>query len=111
MISKRPYRLAFAPYSLIEYLTREAVSGKIDAKIFKAFLRLNSLYLIGSWVPLIDGRVSKLIGSGPNMYDRPVVRIFFKNNFRVPMAPPVFLNKEKVLKMTKAFGGNTMEGI
>ena len=57
MISKRPYREAFTPYSVVEYLTREAVSGRIDSKIFKSFLKINSLYPLGSWVALSDDRI------------------------------------------------------
>jgi len=109
MISQRSYREAFTPYSVMEFLTREAVSGKIDAKVFKAFLRVNSLYPLGSWVALNDGRIGKVIGADSNHYDCPVVRIFFENKKRVEHGDAIKLSEYPDVKVAKAFAGNKLK--
>lgn len=105
MISKRPYRKPFTPYSVVEYLIREAVSGRIDSKVFKAFLRINSLYPLGSWVALNDDRVGKVVAADPEHYDKPIVRIFFVNKKRIEDGETVYLANSSDIKVSKAFSG------
>lgn len=73
MISPRPHRPAQEPYCAIEEILFAGHRGRFDAGAVKTLLRVVSLYPIGSWVWLNDGRVGRVIRSNPETVDRPVI--------------------------------------
>jgi HD-GYP domain-containing protein (c-di-GMP phosphodiesterase class II) len=86
MISPRPYRSALHPYTAIETIVRHAAKGLFDPNTVRAFLRVLSLYPIGSDVILSDGRAGRVLRSNRVDYDRPVVEILLDADGR-PVSP------------------------
>lgn len=74
MVSDRPHRPAILPYKAQEAIVRQAATGLFDSATVRLLIETLSLYPVGSYVLLDDGRLAKVLrGNGPR-YDRPVVR-------------------------------------
>lgn len=76
MLSERPYRPAIQPYAAIESLIRAVQSGRLEPHPVRLLLNTVSLYPVGSYVVLSDGRLGKVLRSNGLAYDRPVVRVW-----------------------------------
>lgn len=74
MLSDRPHRPAVQPYAAVECLVRAVRAGRLDAQPVRWLLETVSLYPIGSYVLLSNGRLGKILRSNGSAYDRPVVR-------------------------------------
>lgn len=74
MISARPHRAAIPPHTAIKYVLEGVRLGKFDALAVRALLRAVSLFPIGSFVELSDGRVGKVLRAGGEDYESPLLR-------------------------------------
>lgn len=74
LVSPRPHRPAMMPYHAMERVVRDAGRGLFDRDAVRALLRTLSLFPIGSYVRLSDGREGRVLRAG-EVYTRPVVEI------------------------------------
>ncbi len=74
MISPRPYRPAYVPYHALEEIIRATRSKQFDAEVVRALLETVSLFPIGSFVKLNDGRVGEVIRANGKQYTRPIIK-------------------------------------
>ncbi len=73
MVSPRTHRPAVLPYVAMEYLLRGAKVRLFEPMAVRALLHTVSLFPIGSYVELSDGRVARVLRANGNTYTRPVV--------------------------------------
>lgn len=73
MTSPRPHRPAMLPYGAMQELLKLAKSGKFDTAAVRGFLHTVSLFPVGSFVELSDGRIGIVVRSNRESYTRPVV--------------------------------------
>jgi HD-GYP domain-containing protein (c-di-GMP phosphodiesterase class II) len=69
----RPYRQPLAPYAAMECLVKLAKSRDVDPEVVRAFLKVMSLFPIGSFVALSDGSVARTIRRNGEHYTKPIV--------------------------------------
>lgn len=74
-ISPRPYRPAMLAHFAMVEMVRGARNGMFDPEVIRALLHTLSLYPIGSFIKLSDGRVGKVIRSNGEDYANPVVEV------------------------------------
>lgn len=75
MTSQRPHRPGLPPYYAMLELLELARAGQLDADAIKALLKAVSMFPIGSYVQLSDGRTARIIGSNPEDYSRPLIEV------------------------------------
>lgn len=75
LVSPRPHRAAVMPYHAMERVLRDAGRGLFDRDAVRALLRTLSLFPIGSYVELSDGRQGRVLRAGDD-YTKPVVEAF-----------------------------------
>jgi HD-GYP domain-containing protein (c-di-GMP phosphodiesterase class II) len=80
LVSRRPHRPGMLPYYAIVKLLEDVHRGLYDASVVRALLNTVSLFPIGSYVELSDGRLGKVIRSNREVYDRPVVEAWNRSN-------------------------------
>jgi HD-GYP domain-containing protein (c-di-GMP phosphodiesterase class II) len=76
LVSPRPHRPAVLPYRAIEKIVHGTKAGLYEPSAVRALLHTTSLFPIGSYVELTDGRVGRVIRSTGATYDRPIVPKF-----------------------------------
>jgi len=76
MISPRSYRPAYIPYHGLEEIIRGTRQHLFDPDIVRALLHTVSLFPIGSFVEMCDGRVGRVIRANGEEYTRPVVELW-----------------------------------
>lgn len=76
MISPRPHRPALLPYKAILELLFGVRNCLYDDKVVRALLKTVSLFPIGSYVAMTDGRVGQVLRAGKNSYTQPVVELW-----------------------------------
>ncbi|HEX6985787.1 MAG TPA: HD domain-containing phosphohydrolase [Planctomycetaceae bacterium] len=74
LVSPRSHRPAMMPYHAMEKILRDANRGLFDCGVVRALLRTLSLFPLGSYVELSDGRRARVLRAGEE-YHRPVVEI------------------------------------
>jgi HD-GYP domain-containing protein (c-di-GMP phosphodiesterase class II) len=74
LISKRPHRPALLPHDAIKKMIGEMVT-KFDLKMVRLFLSIQSMYPLGSYVELSDGRIGMVLDVNKDKPIRPSVRI------------------------------------
>jgi HD-GYP domain-containing protein (c-di-GMP phosphodiesterase class II) len=74
LISKRPQRPALLPHDAIKKMIGEMVT-KFDLKMVRLFLSIQSMYPLGSYVELSDGRIGMVLDVNKDKPIRPSVRI------------------------------------
>ncbi|MCZ8239350.1 MAG: HD-GYP domain-containing protein [Leptospiraceae bacterium] len=79
LISKRPQRPAFLPHEAIKKMIGELVT-KFDLKMVRLFLNIQSMYPLGSYVELSDGRTAMVLDVNKDKPIRPSVRIIKESN-------------------------------
>ncbi|MEX1232571.1 MAG: HD domain-containing phosphohydrolase [Planctomycetaceae bacterium] len=84
LISPRPYRPAMLPYYAIEQIVRGCQDGLFDADVVRGLLYTTSLFPIGSFIELSDGRVGKVVRSNRIEYTRPVVELWLPDKLELP---------------------------
>jgi hypothetical protein len=80
LVSPRPHRRGLVPYFAVETILRGVREGLFDARVARGLLRCVSLFPIGSYVALSDGRVGRVIRSAGEHFDRPVLESWPRNN-------------------------------
>jgi len=75
LVSPRPYRSAMLPYSAMEHLLRGSRNGLFDPAVVRSFLQTVSMFPIGSFVELSDGRVAQVLRANAEQYIAPVVQV------------------------------------
>lgn len=74
-ISRRPHRSPMLPHQAIQTLWNQTKSGKWDPEIAHALLRTLSMFPLGSFAELSDGRFVRVLQANPNI-ERPVVEVW-----------------------------------
>lgn len=95
----RPYRPAYRPYEAMRLTLQMVYRKEVDSDSVRAFLQYISLFPIGSYIKLSDGRVGKVISSNETDYTRPVVRLLWRGDQPLPEPVVVDLYKEKDLQI------------
>lgn len=75
LVSPRPHRAGMLPYHAIEQVLHSARKGLFDPAVVRALLHTISLFPIGSYVELTDGRIAKVVRSNRDAYMSPVVEV------------------------------------
>ena len=73
--SPRTHREAFTAYHGMEMLVKMARQGLVHGPFVKSFLEYNSLFPVGSYVELNDGRVGRVVAVNGASYTKPVISI------------------------------------
>ena len=76
LLSPRPHRPAMLPYLAMEKIVYDTKKGSYDPEVVRALLRTVSLFPIGSWVELNDGRIAQVIRARGGLWDRPVLDVY-----------------------------------
>jgi HD-GYP domain-containing protein (c-di-GMP phosphodiesterase class II) len=76
LLSSRPHRSPMIPYYAVEKIVFDAKNGLFDPDVVRALLKTVSLFPIGSWIELSDGRVGQVIRSSGDHWARPVVEVW-----------------------------------
>ena len=70
----RPYREGYMePFEAMCHIVREVKEGRLDREVVRRFIDLVSMYPVGSYVELNDGRVAKVISANSGAPFRPRV--------------------------------------
>jgi HD-GYP domain-containing protein (c-di-GMP phosphodiesterase class II) len=75
LIAPRPYRPALTPYAAMECILRQASAGDFDPHVVRAFLMVQSLFPLGSYVVLSDGSVARVLRRNGEKFTQPIVKI------------------------------------
>jgi HD-GYP domain-containing protein (c-di-GMP phosphodiesterase class II) len=73
LLAPRPHRPGLLPYRAMEQILQEAHAGLYDPAVVRALLHTVSLFPIGSYVEISDGRVGKVLRSNRDSYAAPVI--------------------------------------
>jgi HD-GYP domain-containing protein (c-di-GMP phosphodiesterase class II) len=73
LTSPRSFRLPLMPHAAMECLLREATDNLVDGDVFRALLKILSLFPIGSVVQLSDGSTARVLRRNGNNYHSPIV--------------------------------------
>jgi HD-GYP domain-containing protein (c-di-GMP phosphodiesterase class II) len=100
LVSNRPHRPAMLPYHAIAKMLADVKEGLFDSAAVRALLYTVSLFPIGSFVEMNDGRVGKSIRANGPSYDRPIIEVWKRTNLSA--APEVVdLSGSANLKVVK----------
>jgi HD-GYP domain-containing protein (c-di-GMP phosphodiesterase class II) len=75
LVSPRPYRSELLHYHAMEQILHGARKGLFDTTVVRALLHTVSLFPIGSYVEISDGRVGKVVRSNRDAYTSPIIEI------------------------------------
>ena len=101
LISPRPHRPGMLPYHAMEQIIHGARQGSYDPAVVRGLLQTVSLFPIGSYVQLSDGRVGKVIRAGGESYTQPVVEVWWPEQPELQFET-VDLRNETDLQITRA---------
>ncbi|MFO0945410.1 MAG: HD domain-containing protein [Planctomycetota bacterium] len=76
MVSHRPHRNPLLPHQAILEIMQEAHAGQWEAAITRGLLRTVSLYPIGSFVELSDGRLARGVQANAKDHRRPMLEVW-----------------------------------
>ena len=102
LISPRPYRDAYLPYRAMEEIILMASKRRLDSDVVRAFLTFLSLFPVGSWVELNDGRKGKVVSTNGAEYTRPIVNILYDAEGRAAGPVKLDLRNQPNLKIVRA---------
>lgn len=80
LVSPRPHRPGMVPYHAMKKVLQDTKRGAFDGAAVRGLLETVSLFPIGSFVALNDGRVGRVIRAGEGKYDRPVVEAWNRSD-------------------------------
>ena len=108
LASPRPHRHGMRPYHAMVKLLHDVREGLFDGTVVRALLQTVSLFPLGSYVALSDGRTGKVIRSNGEQYTRPVVEFTSHNN---PNMEPLLvdLSQETDLQVVGAVAHRLVE--
>ncbi|MBI1345884.1 HD domain-containing protein [bacterium] len=75
LTSPRPFRPAMMPYAAMESVVRMAKVKQLDPQIVRAFLKVMTLFPIGSYVVLSNSQVARVIRRQHDQYTTPIVQV------------------------------------
>ena len=73
LCSSRPQRNAYGPYEAMQTLLDDTHRGRFDGQAMRHFLDCVSLFPIGSYVRLNNGRAARVLRANPGHHTQPVV--------------------------------------
>jgi HD-GYP domain-containing protein (c-di-GMP phosphodiesterase class II) len=89
LVSRRPHRAGMLPYHAMVKMLQDVGAGLYDGAIVRALLNTVSLFPIGSFVALSDGRVGKVIRANVAAYDRPMLEVWARADLD---SPPIVID-------------------
>jgi HD-GYP domain-containing protein (c-di-GMP phosphodiesterase class II) len=104
LTSERPHRPGMMPYYALERILRGVKDGLYDGGVVRALLKTVSLFPVGSFVTLTDGRTGKVVRSNGENYARPVV-LAWDGNDPAGTQTVVDLTKEEKISVQAAISG------
>ncbi|MFI4853813.1 MAG: HD-GYP domain-containing protein [Phycisphaerales bacterium JB065] len=87
----RPFRRQVPPYQVIEHLIRVGSERMYDRKVVRALVESTGLFPVGSHVRLSSGEIAQVVGAHTGMPDRPVVRVYRRDEGRSVPGPLIDL--------------------
>jgi len=76
LAAKRPHREGLQPYQIMAKLLQDVRHGLYDPDAMRGLLRAVSMYPIGSYTEISDGRVGRVIRSNGDSYTRPILELW-----------------------------------
>jgi HD-GYP domain-containing protein (c-di-GMP phosphodiesterase class II) len=73
LCSSRPQRNAYGQYEAMQILLNDTHRGRFDSQAMRHFLDCVSLFPVGSYVRLNNGRAARVLRANPGQHTRPVV--------------------------------------
>jgi len=104
LVSPRPYRPAMMPYEAMRLLLFGARQGQFDSASVRGLLNALSLFPIGSFVGLSDGRLARVLRMDPLDYTRPTIEVWRRSELDAP-AEIVNLVQAERLTIVRALPG------
>lgn len=101
LVTRRPYRAGMLPYHALVKMLQDVGQGLYDAQVVRALLNTVTLFPIGSYVALNDGRLGKVIRSNGDVYDRPILEVWQRGNLSSD-STIVDLSQQSDLKVVRA---------
>jgi HD-GYP domain-containing protein (c-di-GMP phosphodiesterase class II) len=80
LVCPRPHRPGIVPYHAVKKILLDTKDGLFDVKAVRALLKTVSLFPIGSYVALNDGRVGRVVRASGDFYDRPIVEVWRRDD-------------------------------
>jgi len=105
LISTRPHRPSMLPYNAIEQIIHDTNKGLYDSTAVRALLETVSLFPIGSYVELNDGRVGKVLRSNREYYTQPVVKVWSPEAIHLESEIIDLSNSSEELKVVRPLMG------
>jgi HD domain len=73
LTSERPHRPGMMPYYALERILHGVKDGLYDGAVVRALIKTVSLFPVGSYVALSDGRTGKVMRANGDHYAKPVI--------------------------------------
>ena len=73
LVSSRPHRPALMPYHAVEHLLLGVKHGYFESRAVRALLKSVSLFPIGSYLALADGRLARVLRANGEQFARPII--------------------------------------
>lgn len=80
MVSDRPYRPAMKPYQAIKTILEGVPSRKFDPQVVRALINAVSIFPIGSYVELSDGRIGQVLRANGGEYASPILHAWRRDS-------------------------------
>jgi HD-GYP domain-containing protein (c-di-GMP phosphodiesterase class II) len=80
LISARPHRDGMLPYYAMEHMIRGAKEGLFDPEVIRGLLHTVTLFPIGSYVKLNDGRLGQVLRANGTDYTKPILHAWHIEN-------------------------------
>ena len=102
MVSPRPYRPAMLHYQAMMQILKQTHKGKFDPNVVRALLHTISLFPLGSFVELSDGRIGKILRANGSDYISPIVEIQETGDTQLRPAEVIDLSTEAELSVERS---------
>ena len=99
MTASRPYRAPVTPYDAAKQILIDNSQHKFDREIVRAFLDCMSMFPVGSWVELSDGRRGTVVRANPGRHLQPVIAELDADD--MPTDTQIDLSHQPALKVVK----------
>lgn len=76
LVSPRPHRPALMPHHALRHILYGVKGGVFDRRAVRALVKTVSLFPIGSYLQLQDGRAARVLRSNPHAPARPVIEVW-----------------------------------
>ena len=87
LLADRPWRPALLPYKAMEVILLLVDEGRLDREVTRQFQDTVSLFPLGSWVELSDGRLGRVVAANGSEHIRPIVAALYGRDAK-PLAAP-----------------------